>query len=83
MWRWSEQKQKAVGLQGDYFCKDRKGKRVDFYEDFYFPFVRRWEEVVAKWMGGKARMVEGLPNEFCPTWLEADRPKNLVFSPHW
>ena len=83
VWRWSEAKSQAVALQEDYFAKDRKGKKVDFYKDFYFPFVRRWDEVVGRKGKGKARMVEATPNQFCPNWPEDDRPRNFVYAPHW
>ena len=63
--------------------KDRKGRKVDFYRDFYFPFVKRWEEVVRRKAKGKAKMVEAIPNEFCPAWQEEDRPSHLVYAPHW
>ncbi|OCF33707.1 cytoplasmic protein [Kwoniella heveanensis BCC8398] len=85
VWRWSDAKKQAVALQEDYFAKDRKGKKVDFYEDFYYPFVRKWEDVVESRAKGKAlmRMVEAIPNEYCPEWDEEDRPKNMVYAPHW
>lgn len=87
MWRWSEQKGKAVALQEDYF---KKGGMKGFYEDHYWPFVKRWEAVVASASKGKAagtkalmRMVEAVPNEFCPLWPENARPSNFVYAPHW
>jgi hypothetical protein len=85
VWRWSEQKKTAVALQEDYFSKDRTGAKVDFYRNFYFPFVRRWEEVVGgkKGQQDKLRLVEAVPNEFCPDWPEKDRPSNFVYAPHW
>ena len=72
-----------MAMQEDYFVKDRKNRKVDFHKDFYFPFVRRWETVVRKGAGSKARMVEAVPNEFCPEWPESDRPESFVFAPHW
>ncbi|ODO10633.1 hypothetical protein I350_01230 [Cryptococcus amylolentus CBS 6273] len=87
VWRWSEVKKEATPLQEDYFSKDRAGKKIDFYQDFYFPFINRWEAVVSKntqrTRGLKARMVEPLPNEFCPEWAEESRPQNMVYVPHW
>ena len=83
MWRWSDQKKTAIALQEDYFTKDRQGKKIEFYRDFYFPFVRKWEEVIAKRQPGKFRMVEAVPNEFCPDWEEESRPANFVYAPHW
>jgi hypothetical protein len=90
VWRWSEQKQRAVPLQTDYFRKDRQGRKVDFYADFYYPFVKRWDAVVGKSRGkGRVmerelvRLVEPVPNEYCPVWGEGERPGNMVFAPHW
>jgi hypothetical protein len=85
VWRWSEQKKTAVALQEDYFSKDRKGRKVDFYQDFYFPFVSKWEEVLEKRQGkGRGmRLVEAVPNEFCPDWPVEARPRNFVYAPHW
>ena len=83
-WRWSSAKSKAVVLQDDFFKKDSTGRKIDFYTDFYWPFVRRWNDVVGN-AGGrdKAKMVEVIPNEFCPVWPEDARPDKLVYAPHW
>lgn len=86
VWRWSDQKGKAVALQEDYFSKGGKS----FYEDFYWPFVQKWEAVVGRVGKGRSeggnqlmRMVEAIPNEFCPVWPEDARPSNFVYAPHW
>ncbi|WWC65076.1 uncharacterized protein I303_107690 [Kwoniella dejecticola CBS 10117] len=81
IWRWSDKKGKAVALQEDYFTKDRKGKKVDFYQDFYFPFVQKWNKVISD--KKSMRMVETIPNEYCPEWEEEIRPDNFVYAPHW
>ena len=83
VWRWSDAKGRAMAMQEDYFAKDRSGRKVEFYSDFYFPFVRRWDEVIGRKAKGKARMISAVPNEFCPDWPEASRPKNFVYAPHW
>ena len=83
VWRWSDQKGRAVPLQSDYFVKARDGGKVDFYKDFYYPFVKRWDEVVRQRQPRSARFVEPVPNEFCPEWKEEDRPGQMVFAPHW
>lgn len=83
VWRWSQAKNQAIALQEDYFGKDRKGRKIEFYRDFYFPFVKRWEKVIGKGAKGKARMVGVIPNESCPDWPAADRPGNFVYAPHW
>ena len=48
MWAWNEKNQKPVVLQADYFSVDpRPGhgrRRVEFYRDFYAPFVEAFAE---------------------------------------
>ncbi|WRT70672.1 uncharacterized protein IL334_007670 [Kwoniella shivajii] len=93
VWRWSQAKSSAIALQEDYFTKNRKGEKIDFYNDFYFPFVQKWEQVLNQHQSSKAtsngkqkevmRMVETIPNEYCPTWDEDKRPSNMVYTPHW
>ncbi|WVQ85927.1 hypothetical protein IAT38_008095 [Cryptococcus sp. DSM 104549] len=95
VWRWSDAKSEPVALQEDYFTKNKKGEPVDFYRDFYFPFVRKWEKTIDRAMQAKrdagkvgkeslkARMVEAVPNEYCPEWEEASRPRDMVYAPHW
>lgn len=84
VWRWSDQRKEAIALQDNYFSKDRSGKKIDFYEDCYFPLVKQWNERLAQTKGkGKMRMVGPVPNEFCPTWTESSRPDNFVYAPHW
>lgn len=83
VWRWSAQKGRAVPLQSDYFAKDRDGNKVDFYRDHFYPFVKRWNEVVGKRQPGKGRWVEAVPNEYCPVWPEESRPGKMVYAPHW
>ena len=88
-WKWSDAKSKPIALQEDFFTKDQMGKKVEFYDTFYWPFVKKWEKVVARSKigtakgRGKMRMVEVVPNEFCPQWPSDARPKNLVYAPHW
>lgn len=83
VWRWSDAKNQGMAMQEDYFAKDRKGRKIEFYKDFYFPFVERWEEVISRRAKGKARMAEAIPNEFCPDWPEVNRPDKFVYAPHW
>lgn len=46
--------------------KGRRRDEVDFYKDFYWPFVRRWEEMVQRTAGeGKMLHVEAVPNQVC------------------
>lgn len=61
---------KPVVLKEGYFTRKPSGESVDFYNDFYWPFVKRWEEMVNKATAAmspdgtsKIVMVEGVPNE--------------------
>ncbi|KAJ9098743.1 hypothetical protein QFC21_004391 [Naganishia friedmannii] len=100
VWAWDTEQGKPVVLKEGYFSRfassrprqsagegNRRGverDQVDFYKDFYWPFVRRWEDLVRREAGeGKMLHVEAVPNQFCPEWLDEVRPRNLVFSPHW
>lgn len=83
VWSYSSDRGRPVALQEDYFTKNRQGQAVDFYRDCYFPFIKRWEAMVRKRCPSKARMLEPLPNEYCPVWPTESRPKNMVFAPHW
>lgn len=83
MWSWSTDRKKAIALREDYFTKNAKGEPVSFYNDFYYPFIRRWEKLVATKAPRKARLLEPVPNEYAPVWPEESRPKNFVYAPHW
>jgi hypothetical protein len=80
VWRWSAQRKEGIALQDDYFAKDRKGNKVDFYNDCYFPFIEKWNKRIG---GKKMRMIAPIPNEFTPPWPESSRPDHFVYSPHW
>ncbi|KZT63270.1 glycoside hydrolase family 5 protein [Daedalea quercina L-15889] len=86
VWGWDKRKNEGVILRESYFTKDpMTGRKVDWYEDFFYPFVKRWAEVVQDvTRSEKLVFVEPIPNEFCPTsWTPERRPKNLVYAPHW
>ena len=63
VWMWDREQGRTVVLKEGYFARTAKGRRVDFYGDFYWPFVRRWEELVRSLAQGKMMHVEGVPNE--------------------
>lgn len=64
LWAFDTQTQKPVVLKEGYFTKDSQGRKVDFYDNFYWPFVKRWEQLVkSKTAGEKMVHVEGVPNE--------------------
>ncbi|CAL1708345.1 unnamed protein product [Somion occarium] len=45
IWGWDEQKKEGVVLRENYFKKHPlTGKPIDWYNDFYFPFLSRWAD---------------------------------------
>jgi hypothetical protein len=64
VWGYDADTRRPIVLKEGYFTKDSQGKKVNFYTDFYWPFVKRWEDGVKRRSGGKAMVhVEGVPNE--------------------
>ncbi|KAK7680349.1 hypothetical protein QCA50_016589 [Cerrena zonata] len=86
VWGWDERKKEGIVLRENYFKRHpMSGKDVDWYNDFYFPFLSRWADRV-RGVAGEQKMVfvEAIPNEFCPSsWTPDHQPKNLVYAPHW
>ncbi|KAJ7337646.1 glycoside hydrolase superfamily [Mycena albidolilacea] len=94
VWGWAEgqgegeEGGKAVVLRENYFVKHPlTGKKIDWYTDFYYPFLHAW---VARVRGvappGKdiITFVEAIPNEFCPpSWTPEQHVPNMVYAPHW
>ncbi|EJU01559.1 glycoside hydrolase family 5 protein [Dacryopinax primogenitus] len=85
VWGWERGRGEAVALRENYFMwHPTTDKMVEWYEDFYFPFAKRWSERMHALSGGeKLIFLEPIPNEFCPPWPEEFRPKNFVYAPHW
>ncbi|KAH9834996.1 glycoside hydrolase superfamily [Rhodofomes roseus] len=86
VWGWDSRKDEGVVLRESYFTKDpMTGRKVDWYEDFFYPFVNRWAEVVrGATSPDKLVLAEPIPNEFCPaSWTADRRPPNMVYAPHW
>ncbi|KAG8901460.1 hypothetical protein FRB99_005289 [Tulasnella sp. 403] len=86
VWGYDEHKKEGVVLKESYFMKDpSSGKKIDWYVDYWYPFLRRWSERVRPIAGhDKIVFVEGIPNEFCPqSWTRAHQIDNMVYAPHW
>ncbi|KAI9070316.1 glycoside hydrolase family 5 protein [Trametes sanguinea] len=86
VWGWDQKKNEGVVLRENYFKRDpNTGREIDWYTDFYFPFVQKWAARVRGVTGeDKIVFTEPIPNEFCPTsWKSERRPSNMVFAPHW
>ena len=65
VWGWDRRKDEGVVLRESYFTKDpMTGRKVDWYEDFFYPFVKRWAETVREVTAPeKLVFVEPIPNE--------------------
>ncbi|KAH7928854.1 glycoside hydrolase family 5 protein [Leucogyrophana mollusca] len=86
VWGWDLSKNEGVVLRESYFVKDpMTGQKVDWYTDFYFPFLKRWADRVRGVAStDKLLFVEPIPNEFCPSsWTPENQLPNMVYAPHW
>ncbi|KAL1721732.1 glycoside hydrolase family 5 protein [Schizophyllum commune] len=84
VWGWDVKKDSAVVLRENYFSKHPlTGKPVDWYTDFYYPFLQRWASRVHAAAPNKFLFVEPIPNEFCPPSWRGNQVPNMVYAPHW
>ncbi|KAI0293137.1 glycoside hydrolase family 5 protein [Multifurca ochricompacta] len=90
VWEWDDTKNIGKVLRESYFVNDpTTGRKIDWYTDFYYPFLKRWTERVRNAVSNghgheKLSFAEPIPNEFCPTsWTPEHQPPNMVFAPHW
>ncbi|KAF7561230.1 hypothetical protein G7046_g2932 [Stylonectria norvegica] len=72
VWKWDPKTQSPVILQSDYFDYDHRpgheGSRIEWYRDFYAPFVHRLAQRVSRKNPRQLAFVEPIPNEFIPPW---------------
>ncbi|KAI0819374.1 glycoside hydrolase [Trametes gibbosa] len=86
VWGWDQKKNEGVVLRENYFRRDpASGRDLEWYTDFWYPFVKRWAERVRSVTSeDKLVFTEPIPNEFCPaSWTPERRPSNMVYAPHW
>ncbi|KAI0783200.1 glycoside hydrolase family 5 protein [Abortiporus biennis] len=86
VWGWDKVKDEGVVLREGYFSRDpASNKEVDWYTDYYYPFLNKWSQRMQSVSSpDKFIFTEPIPNEFCPTsWTKDHQPKNMVFAPHW
>lgn len=99
LWDWDEEKQTTIVLQHDYFDHDHRfgqeGRRIEWYRDFYAPFLRRFSDRVSRKNSHYLTFIEPIPNECIPPWppahqvdsIEAlndtNQPDRLVYAPHF
>ncbi|KEY67813.1 hypothetical protein S7711_04123 [Stachybotrys chartarum IBT 7711] len=72
VWEWDEKKKAARILHKDYFGVDhrpgREGKPIEWYRDFYAPFLQKFSERVTRSKSHYMSLIEPVPNEFMPPW---------------
>jgi hypothetical protein len=70
-----------VLLKPDYFAS-RSGVAVNFGQDYYRPFARRFAEAIRSVDPGSILFVEGAPFGGTPRWQPGD-PDRIIYAPHW
>ncbi|KAJ3921255.1 glycoside hydrolase family 5 protein [Lentinula edodes] len=86
VWGWDKNKNEAIVLRESYFGKHpTNGKKIDWYTDFYYPFLNKWAERMRRASSpDKIVFLEMIPNEFCPpSFTKGHQPPNIVYAPHW
>ncbi|KAF9078603.1 glycoside hydrolase family 5 protein [Rhodocollybia butyracea] len=86
VWGWDRNKKAAIVLRESYFNKHpMSGKKIDWYTDFYYPFLNKWADRVRSISSPeKIVFTEMIPNEFCPpSFARENQPLNIVYAPHW
>lgn len=77
VWQWDEKKKAPVVLQPTYFDYDhrtgREGTKLEWYRDFYGPFIERYTARVSRGRPQLLSVIEPIPNEFIPPWASGER----------
>ncbi|KAI9101783.1 glycoside hydrolase superfamily [Phlyctochytrium arcticum] len=74
---------KPKALISDYFTKNRDGSCVDFGQDCYLPFIRRYTTAIHAVKPDYFIFFEPIPNENPPEFAQKEADPYLVYSPHW
>ena len=72
---------KPILHKADYFSVVN-GRKVNFYEDYFKPFVNRYAREIRSVAPDAILFVEGLSTSDELTWGNSDAP-NIVHAPHW
>jgi hypothetical protein len=73
---------KPVLLAPGYFTRGRDGHAVDFVDDFYRPFARRFLAAIREAAPRALVFLEAEANGAPPRW-SAEDGRDAVFAPHW
>jgi hypothetical protein len=65
-------------LRPDYFAV-RNGRKVDFSQDYYLPFAKRFTQAIRAVDSKALIFLESSPNTPPPKW----EAPNIVYAPHW
>ncbi|KAK0458583.1 glycoside hydrolase [Desarmillaria tabescens] len=80
VWGWDVNKKEGVILRENYFVKHpMTGQKIDWYDDFFYPFIRKWEQ-------RKVLFIEGHSERgfFVPSLSPPEKQlSNMVYAPHW
>ncbi|KAL1918909.1 uncharacterized protein VTP21DRAFT_2290 [Calcarisporiella thermophila] len=75
---------RPVVLKPQYFRENPKtGEKIDFYQDFYMPFVNRYTKAVQEVLPSAFIFLEPLPNDFPPKLSPENDHDNVIYAPHW
>ena len=58
------------------------GHKVDFVQDYLFPFIRKYAKTVHSVVPGAMIFMESEVEQTSPIWSDA-RDMNIVYAPHW
>jgi hypothetical protein len=73
--------EQPVVCKADYFSAVN-GRRVDFYDDYFKPFVNRYAREIRTIAPESIIFVEGLATSDELSWESSDTP-NVAYAPHW
>lgn len=73
-----------IPLIDDYFSRDPKtGSLVDFLQDFYMPFVKKFSMSIKAVNPSMYIFFEPVPNEYPPVVTKEFDDESYVYAPHW
>ncbi|CAG8464688.1 11322_t:CDS:10 [Ambispora leptoticha] len=75
---------KPRALKHNYFQNHpQTGDKVNFYRDFYVPFINKYAEGIQSVKQDYFIFIEPLPNELPPQYEPTDHHKGIIYAPHW